>query len=249
VTEDRSILQNEGTEINPRLTSNSNKTVTFLKQFLLFSLSGITITIFIILIGVWREGSRFYGNIETFLNPALKRDRQVEIPTVVVEKIKGTSELTTATFIMEAVVPASENRKLGDLVIASTRLLYIARGEVKAGVDLSKIQAKDIKVKENNSIEINLPAPEILDSKIDVDRSFVYDYDRGFLNLGPDAAIDLQTLAQRKTLRKIVNIACQKGLLSEANDKAELAVSSLLNNAGYTKVKVITSTPKQDSCS
>ena len=193
-----------------------------------------------------RGGYRFYGNIESFLNPAISRP-QVEVNTVVLERIKGTSELTTATFVMEAVVPASEDRKLGDIVVASTKLLYIARGEVRAGVDLSKINSSDIKVI-NNSIEINLPAPQILDSKIDVDRSFVYDYDRGFMNLGPDAAIDLQTLAQRKTLRKIVKSACQKGLLTEANEKAKLTVSSLLNTAGYKEVKVITSSPQKSLC-
>jgi len=248
VTKERSIPLTNLPENNSSLPQNNNKTIIFLKQFLLFSASGITLTIFIILVSVLRGGYGVYGTMKSFLNFGVSQPK-VEIQTVVIDKIKLTSELTTATFVMEAVVPASEDRKLGDLVIASTKLLYIARGEVKAGVDLSKIKAKDIKFINNNSIEISLPAPQIIDSKIDVDRSFVYDYDRGFLNLGPDAAIDLQTSAQRKTLDKIIKSACQKNILEEANQKAKLTVSSLLNTAGYAKVKVITSSPDKSSCS
>ncbi len=247
MTKERSIPLTNLPENNSSLPQNNNKTIIFLKQFLLFSASSITLTIFIILASVLRGGYGVYGTMKSFLNFSVSQPK-VEVPTVVIDKIKLTSQLTTATFVMEAVVPASEDRKLGDLVIASTKLLYIARGEVKAGVDLSKIKAKDIKVI-NNSIEISLPAPQIIDSKIDVDRSFVYDYDRGFLNLGPDAAIDLQTSAQRKTLNKIIKSACQKNILEEANQKAKLTVSSLLNTAGYAKVKVITSSPDRSSCS
>jgi hypothetical protein len=54
----------------------------------------------------------------------------------------------------------------------------------------------------NNTIQLRLPPPRILDSKIDVNRSSVYDYNRGFLGLGPDVGPQLQTLAQRETLKK-----------------------------------------------
>jgi hypothetical protein len=123
-------------------------------------------------------------------------------------------------------------------------LLYIARGEIKAGVDLNELTNADIKVN-NNSIEISLPPAKILDSKIDVNRSRVYDYDRGFLNLGPDVAPQLQTLAQRKTLVEIVNTACNEGILEEANIKAKQTISQLLVNTGY-QVQVETRSP--ESC-
>ncbi|MFN9672445.1 MAG: DUF4230 domain-containing protein [Microcystis sp.] len=61
---------------------------------------------------------------------------------------------------------------------------------------------------------------------------WVYDYDRGFLGLGPDVAPQLQTLAQQETLEKILATACQKGILQEANQKAVLALTQLLLNSG-----------------
>jgi hypothetical protein len=73
---------------------------------------------------------------------------------------------------MEAVVPTSQDRKLGEYVIGTTRLLYIAYGEVKAGVDLSELKADNVQIV-NDTILLRLPPPRILDSKIDVNRSKV----------------------------------------------------------------------------
>ena len=148
---------------------------------------------------------------------------------------------------METIIPASAERKLGEFPIATTKLLYIARGEVRAGIDLSQLTESDIKVN-NNNIQINLPAPKILDSKIDVNRSSVYDYDRGFLNLGPDVAPQLQTLAQRKTLTKIIDTACEQGILEIANQRAETAISQLLIGTDNKQIEIKITTPSDNSC-
>jgi len=85
---------------------------------------------------------------------------------------------------------------------------------------------------------VQLPPPQILDSKIDVNRSRVYDYDRGFLNLGPDVAPQLQTLAQRETLQKIVTNACDSGILNEASDRAQSVLTQLLSTAGFRQIEI-----------
>ncbi|MEL6579967.1 MAG: DUF4230 domain-containing protein, partial [Cyanobacteria bacterium J06621_12] len=134
-------------------------------------------------------------------------------------------------------------RKVGDLSLATTKLLYIARGEIRAGVDLGELTDADIKVTKNR-IEITLPPAKILDSKIDVKNSRVYDYNRGFLNLGPDVAPQLQTLAQRKTLVEIVNRACSGDVLKQANMRAKESVIQLLGAAGTKDIVVETTKPK-----
>jgi hypothetical protein len=148
---------------------------------------------------------------------------------------------------MEAVVPTRQDRKLAGYTVGTTTLLYIAYGEVRAGVDLKDLKADNVKVV-NNTIQLQLPPPRILDSKIDVNRSSVYDYDRGFLGLGPDTAPQLQTLAQQETLKKIVTTACQSNLLAQANDRAQLVVEKLLNTAGYKQVEVKTQAPQPGTC-
>ncbi len=207
------------------------------KKLLLMGSSGITILTFFMLLGAWRMGNGFLDTISGFFQPT---QPQVDIPTLIVEQMRDASELTTTVFVTQAFVPTSADRKLGELVVATTKLLYLAHGEVRAGVDLSELTQNDIKVI-NNEVEITLPPAEIIDSKIDVNSSQVYDYNRGFLGLGPDVAPDLQTLAQRETLSKIVDSACSQGILEQANKSAVFTVTKLLNTSGYKNVEVKTS--------
>jgi hypothetical protein len=169
---------------------------------------------------------------------------QINNPHLIVKQVQAVSELTTIKFVMDAIVPTSSSRKLGNIVIGETNLLYVARGEVNAGLNLSKMTATDIVI-DGDKLKITLPAPEILDEKIDVNQSQVYNYDRGFLNLGPDVAPELQTQAQRQTLIKIKETACQQKILDQANEKAVILISQLMQTAGYQKVEVKT-TPSQN---
>ena len=210
------------------------------QKLLLWSAGGINLLILLILISIWRTGDRtlnFIGNLFKFS----AAESKVENFTPLVRRIENIQELSTTVQTIETVVPASAERKIGDISLATTRLLYIAKGEIEAGVDLSELTDANIAVS-NNRIEIDLPPAKILDSKIDVNRSRVYDYNRGFLNLGPDVAPQLQTLAQRKTLDRMIATACQEGILDNANLKAKEAITQLLTNTDRRQVTVNTTT-------
>ncbi|HBK64182.1 MAG TPA: DUF4230 domain-containing protein, partial [Cyanobacteria bacterium UBA11166] len=165
-----------------------------LRNLMLITTGGTMMIALIFVIGLWRTGSDFFKQLAAIFNMAQPAP-QVDVRSVIVRQIQGASELTTAVFTMEAVVPASQARTLGGYPIATTTLLYIARGQVRAGVDLGQLKTDDVKVA-NNTIQLQLPSPRILDSKIDVNHSQVYDYNRGFLGLGPDTAPQLQAIAQ-----------------------------------------------------
>jgi hypothetical protein len=216
------------------------------RAFLFISSNGINLIILILLLTFWQTGSKIMTTIATIFNPTASPPK-IDASTIILQQVQQASELTTAVFVMETVVPTSQDRKIGEFVIATTKLLYIAHGEVRAGVDLHQLTAEDIKI-ERNKVIINLPAPQILDSKIDVRQSQVYDYNRGFLSLGPDVAPQLQTLAQQETLKNMVNQACSQGFLEEANQKAETTLIGLLNLAGYEKVEIKTTPPERNSC-
>lgn len=224
----------------------SNLSLNILKHFFLISSSGIVVVILLILIGIWRTGGRFITTIEGFINAPVATPK-IEKETLIIKQINGVSELTTSKFVMEAIVPTSQEWKLGNLVVGKTQLLYIAHGQVRAGINLEKLNPEDVKI-HNNTLKIKLPPPEILDSKIDVNRSRVYDYDRGFLNLGPDVAPELQTLAQRETLKTIVQEACKQGILEDANNRANLAINQLFINSGYENIEIIPTAPTAKNC-
>lgn len=197
-------------------------------------------------VGIMFTGARFFDELKGLFSVSQPAP-EVDVRSLIVSQVRGASELTTAVFTMEAVVPTRQDRIIAGYPVGSTRLLYIAYGEVRAGVDLGELKVEDVNVV-NDTIELQLPPPKLLDSKIDVSRSQVYDYDRGFLGLGPDAAPQLQMLAQQETLKKIEATACREDLLQQANERAKLVVSQLLTTAGYKLVEVKTQPPAAGVC-
>lgn len=193
-----------------------------------------------------RSGGQFFEDVKDSLT-VKPPEETVDVRTVVVQQVKEVSELTTAVFTMEAVVPARSDRKLGELTIGKTNLLYVAYGEVRAGVDLEELTTADVTTSETGKqIKLTLPPPKLLDTSIDVNRSSVYDYDRGFF--GPDRAVQLQSLAQQEAEAKIQRAACEQGILNQANDRAALVVTQLLQVAGFTEVSIETTPSNDVSC-
>jgi hypothetical protein len=224
----------------------SSLTSGLLRNLMLMTTGGVVLIALLFGVGVLRSGTRFFEGLNAIFNAPPPKP-EVDVRSLIVSQVRGASELTTAVFTMEAVVPTRQDRNLGGYTLGTTTLLYIAYGEVRAGIDLQDLKPDDVQVV-NNTIQLTLPPPRILDSKIDVNRSTVYDYDRGFLSLGPDVAPQLQMLAQRETLKKIVTAACSNGVLAQANDRSQLVVEKLLNTAGYKQVEVKTQSPPPGSC-
>lgn len=194
----------------------------------------------------WQVGDRAVSFIQDLFHPTQPAPK-ADVQSVVIQQVRGVSELTTAVFTMQAVVPTSQEATFNGFVIGTTKLLYIAHGEVRAGVDLHSLTPANVQVTGNN-MQIQLPPPQLLDRKIDVSRSTVYDYSRGTLGLGPDVAPALQALAQKEALTKIVEAACADGVLEKANDRAKLVVTQLLTTAGYQNVTVATQPPLAGNC-
>lgn len=163
--------------------------------------------------------------------------------SLIVRQVREVSELTTATFEMETVVPVSEKGR-----VLQSKLLYIAHGNVRVGVDLGEFTAESVRV-DGQTITVNLPPLKILDSKLDLEHSSVYSYDRGFLGWGPDV-VDLQTQAQRQALKKVEEAACQDWLIKAASDRVQNTVKQLLDEVlksrGY---QVLVQTQAGGSCS
>jgi hypothetical protein len=168
----------------------------------------------------------------------------VAVPTVIVERLRGASDLTTAIMTVETVVDASQDRTLGPFTVGRTRLLYIAHGAVRAGVDLSQLTEGDVDVAAN-AVTVRLPAPRILDQKVDVERSRVYDVGQSLL---APAAPELQTRAEQAALAQIVRAACAEDILGAANRQAATAVRTLLSATSAVQVHVVTRPPAPDAC-
>lgn len=196
--------------------------------------------------GAWQPGDRLVKALQSVVaNP--QPAAQADVQSLVIQQVRDASELTTALYSLQAVVPTRRDATLAGVVLGTTRLLYIAQGEVRAGVDLSQLSPQAIQI-EGDRVQVQLPSPRILSQSIDVNRSRVYDYNRGFLNLGPDVAPELQSLAQQEALQQVVQAACRDGVLERASDRARLVVTQLLRGAGYTTITVTFPAVAPDAC-
>jgi hypothetical protein len=172
---------------------------------------------------------------------------EVNTSSLIIEQLRQVSQLSTVILTTESLIPTKAERTWGSFVIGTTELVYLAQGEVRAGINLADLKADNLK-QTATGLEILLPPPEILDSKIDVKRSQVYYYHRGFLALGPDLAPQLQTQAQRQALHSIIVVACQRGILHQANLETQAIVTELLQRAGHENVIVKTQEPAPRAC-
>ncbi|MBW4654317.1 MAG: DUF4230 domain-containing protein [Kaiparowitsia implicata GSE-PSE-MK54-09C] len=233
----------------PTSTPNSQPVQNLIRNTSLLVTGGILATSLFVGVGLWRSGAAFLSELGSFFT-LTEAEPTVDIQSLVVKQVREASELTTAVFTMQAIVPAQQDRLFAGYVVGSTRLLYIAQGEVRAGVDLSQLTRDDVQLlgDAEGTLVITLPSPQILDRKIDVDRSQIYDYDRGFLGLGPDVAPYLQQTAQRQTLDVVLAAACRQGILQQANDRAQAVVSQLLSTTGQLAVRVDTQPAAADAC-
>ncbi|MEB3291680.1 MAG: DUF4230 domain-containing protein [Synechococcales bacterium] len=233
--------------MRPSKRQNSVHLFSHLLRSLAILVSGGTMLVGLVLVfNFWRSGEGLWKQLTSWAT-ATNAEPEVDVRSIVVQQVKDASELTTAIYTMEAVVPTQQDATVAGMVVGTTKLLYIAYGEVRAGVDLSQVTVQDVKPTEK-SVTLRLPPPKLLDSKIDVAKSSVYDYNRGSLGLGPDVAPQLQTLAQQQALQKITIAACDKGLLDRANERAKLVVSQLVKLPTYPTVNVVAQAVDPKNC-
>lgn len=126
-----------------------------LRNLTLMTTGGIALVAVLLGIGMWQTGSRFFERLDALFN-APPPQPEVDVRSLIVSQVRGASELTTAVFTMEAVVPTRQARNIGGYTVGTTTLLYIAYGEVRAGVDLGELTAANVQVN-NNTVQIQLP--------------------------------------------------------------------------------------------
>ncbi len=167
--------------------------------------------------------------------------------TTVVKQIQEASELVTVKFL--GVMTASKTElgaiKLGGIEIGtgSTEVVCAIVGEVIAGVDLQKLTAEDVSLK-NNRLEITLPPPAILnlENTIVEGKTRCADSKNGLFP--PDTALQLSDQLMEDARERIQRDACDAKILSEANQNAKKALGLLFSLAGYDSVTINVRNPE-----
>jgi Protein of unknown function (DUF4230) len=162
------------------------------------------------------------------------RARTYSTPALLTQ-VQALSELVTIKYVIEKVevleVP-SEN-VVGQMIGSQNRVLLLAHGIVKAGIDLQNLQADDLEI-QGKQIAIKLPAARITDAYLDDKETKVIDRSTGLL-APPDK--DIEQMTRRNALDEIRRAARNNGILTEADARAKAQLTSLFSLVGFEKVE------------
>jgi hypothetical protein len=161
--------------------------------------------------------------------------RDIALPTnTVLERIHMAGEFVTAVGCVQTVIRSSEVREWLRLQVGTTELLYVGVGQIRAGLNMMELDEQALVV-DGDRVTVTLPPCKVLDTKIDVERSYVFDI-RKSLVLSPKA-IHLQSAAEKDALREIREAAIQAGLLEQAQKQAKMLLRYWFEAAGFRTVE------------
>ncbi len=153
----------------------------------------------------------------------------------ILQQVKTLSELVTVQYViekMEGLEVPSENL-VGQLIGSQNRLLLLAHGTVKAGIDLGKLKPEDLLVHEK-TIFITLPHAQITDAYLDEQLTKVIDRQTGLL---APSAKDLEQTVRQHAVEDIRRAAREGGILKAAEERARAQLRALLLQLGFEKVQ------------
>ena len=154
-------------------------------------------------------------------------------PTVI-DKVEALGRLETVHYQLEKVISGQSTGPLPDF-LTSDKILLVAHGEVVAGVDLTKLEPGDIRTdQESGTVTITLPDAEILFTRLDNDKTYVYDRQTGIFSK-PDP--DLESQVRRAAEQQILQAALEDGILRRAQENAEEVIETLVTGLGYEEVE------------
>jgi hypothetical protein len=107
---------------------------------------------------------------------------------------------------------------------------------VIAGIDLARLQPQDVWRSPDGTINLRLPAAEILVVRVDNAKSRVIHRDTGVLRRRD---VDLETRARQHAEENIRTEALNKGVLTIAAESGEKKLAAFLHTVGVEKVRFV----------
>lgn len=169
------------------------------------------------------------------------RDSKIADTATIVTNVRAMSSLTTAVYYNETAI---SSQKTSDLLVnlapvKDNEICLIAKGKVRAGIDLSKITSEDLLVR-GDTLELRLPKAEIFDvivnpSDVDI-----------FVEDGKWSHEEISALESRAAA-KIRAEALSAGILDKAEDSARKQLFLLMESFGYKEIIINSSQIKLEN--
>ncbi len=167
-------------------------------------------------------------SVSGFLNPT---PTIIPDPITIIRDIRSLARLETIQYTVEKVITAETNQGVFGQLFGD-KLIFIARGQVIAGIDLARLGPDDLQIKDG-VLTVRLPEPQIFVTALDNEKSYVYHRDTGLLTKGD---INLESHARRAAENEIKAAASEDGILDLARQNAENYLYRLFIQMGYADV-------------
>lgn len=188
----------------------------------------------LVLLSVFAHVARA-GLVDRVAKVLTGRSTHVDVSSVsVVDQIRQLSRLETVDYSIDKIVEGDrQNPYLPDFLVGD-KLLMITHGEVIAGLDLTQLGNGDISIK-GDAVQVKLPAPQILVTRIDSSRTRVYSRSTGLL-VPPDPNLESQVRVAAE--REITKAAIDDKILDKARQNGRNSIIALLYGLGFHSVNV-----------
>ena len=153
----------------------------------------------------------------------------------IIDRLKTLQELHTAIASVQVVVSASDARRFLGINMGTSKILYVCLGQVRAGIDLKQLSPKSISRK-GSQLQLTLPRPKILDTKIDVEKSYIYDVQTSLVSPDP---VYLHDALLKTSIQEITKSSLSTGILEMAQQQAKTMLTSVLGMITEQEVVVV----------
>ncbi len=206
--------------------------------------------VLIVAIGAYAAVSSVLGSVNQFGNLAAGISTEIADalnptptilpdPVTIIRSVRSLARLETIQYSVEKIITAEVGQGVFGFLVGD-RLLFVAHGDVIAGIDLEKLTPEDLWVIDG-ILYVDLPTAEIFIATLDNDLSYVYDRDTGIFTKGN---IELETLARQAAEEEILKAAIASGILVQAKINAENYLWRLFNTLGYPEIIFVKPPPK-----
>jgi uncharacterized protein DUF4230 len=161
----------------------------------------------------------------------------------VLKSIRDLRDFRAASGHFEVIVDVEKDTRFVPARIKGERVLFVAVGDVDAGVDFTGVEDGAVDVSaDRRGVSLELPPATYREPQLDLDRSYVYDRDRGALDrlqslVGDDTGVEqeLYPLAEEKLAAAARD---GSGLLARAERNTRAMLIGLLRSLGFERVEV-----------
>jgi hypothetical protein len=174
-------------------------------------------------------------------NPFTTRSVDRSGPAVL-KALEDLHDYRAATGHFEVIIDLEKDARFIPAVIKGERTLFVAAGNVDAGVDFSGVDSGAVHVTDSHHVTMTLAHAKLSSPRVDPARSYVYSRERGVLDRIGSVFSDSPTSERRLYLLAEQRLGAAardgSGLTTRAEQNTEAMLRGLLRPLGFTEVSV-----------